>query len=421
MLLLILGIATMEWLHAQINTDSVYVPNIKTVKFFQTNNQESLPIIRLNSSDQLELHFDDLDAIPKSYFYSIELCNANWQTSDLSTFDYIQGYQQQAISEYRVSSIALKKYVHYMVAFPQSGCMPIKSGNYILKVFLDANPDKIVFTKRFFVVDNKVAVAAQLLQAFDNQKFRTHQKLQFTINTLQLNVFSAQQQIKVQILQNYKWINSVSNIQPSFIRNNVLEYSDEDNLLFAGTREHRWADLRSFDFQSDRIASVDKNIIPKTVFLKPDIPRTGVGYFSMRDLNGWYEVSSTEVSNAWWQGDYATVHFIFVPKDIRAFADKEVFIVGELTGNTLSETGKMQWNETENVYEKNILLKQGFYSYNYATIDNKNKNAPADYSLTEGNFWETENDYTILVYYRSISGRHDELVAVRTINSHGVN
>jgi len=416
--LLCLFISFYVQLNAQENVDAIYKTNIKTVKFFQENNQESLPVIRLNSNDLLELHFDDLDGLPKSYFYSFELCNADWQTSSLSSFDYVKGYQQQNIAEYRISSVSLQKYVHYTMLFPQANYMPTKSGNYILKVFLDADPDKLVFTKRFFVVENKVAVLPQLLQTFDNQKFNTHQKLQFSINTLQLNLFSAQQQIKVTVLQNYKWINAVSDVQPSFIRNNVLEYNGEEDFLFAGTRENRWADLRSFDFQSDRIAGVDKTKIPYEIFLKPDAPRMGAGYFAMKDLNGWYYVSSTEVSNPWWQGGYANVHFTFVPKDAHAFDGKDVYLIGELTGNTLSDDAKMSWNENENVYEKNLLLKQGYYSYNYATKNKKSKENNVDYSLTEGNFWETENDYTILVYYRSISGRYDELVAVKAINSH---
>jgi hypothetical protein len=64
-----------------------------------------------------------------------------------------------------------------------------------------------------------------------------------------------------------------------------------------------------------------------------------------------------------------------------------------------------------------MLLKQGYYSYTYATKDKKSKKMVADASLTDGNFWETENDYTIFVYYHSLSGRHDELVGVTTINS----
>jgi hypothetical protein len=151
--------------------------------------------------------------------------------------------------------------------------------------------------------------------------------------------------------------------------------------------------------------------------MKPDGPRSGVGYFSMKDLNGWYLVSSTEVTDPWLQGDYANVHFVYITPDHHPFENRELYILGELTGNGLTKDARMNWNDRDNVYEKDLVLKQGYYSYCYGTRDLTSKEPVIDYSLTEGNFWETENDYTVFVYYRSISGRYDELVAVKTINS----
>jgi len=405
------------YLKAQVNTDQIYVPGIKTVKFFKLNNQASLPVIRLNSADQLELHFDDLSGEPRTYYYTFELCNADWQSSDLSSFDYIKGYQQQSISNYAVSSYSLKKFVHYSMLFPEKDCMPSKSGNYLLKVFLDADPDKIVFTKRFFVVQNEVAVTAQVRQTFDTQRAGYYQKVQLSINTLQLNMYSVQQQLKIAVIQNYKWINTLTDVQPTFINNKILDYNNEDDFVFAGGRENRWVDLRSFSFKSDRIAVMDKTTIPVQVFMKPDGPRYGVGYYSMKDLNGWYLVSSTEVTDPWLQGDYANVHFVYITPDHHPFENRELYLLGELTGNGLTKDARMSWNDRDNVYEKDLVLKQGYYSYCYGTLDLTSKESVIDYSLTEGNFWETENDYTVFVYYRSISGRYDELVAVKNINS----
>ena len=64
-------------LMAQRVPDQIYMSNIKTPVLFQQNNQLSIPIIRLQSSDALELHFDDLSGVPKNYFYSFQLCNAD--------------------------------------------------------------------------------------------------------------------------------------------------------------------------------------------------------------------------------------------------------------------------------------------------------------------------------------------------------
>ena len=119
-------------------------------------------------------------------------------------------------------------------------------------------------------------------------------------------------------MQNYRWDNAVNNIQPTFMRGNVFEYSS-DNTVFPGGREYRWVDLRSFRFQSERVDSADLNTLPFNVYLKPDPQRTNLRYVTYVDLNGAYEISATDVNNPWWQGDYANVHFIFVPQNAAAF------------------------------------------------------------------------------------------------------
>jgi hypothetical protein len=116
-------------------TDGIVMPNIKTVQLYKQNNQMSLPVINLLSSDLLELHFDDLDGYVKNYFYTFQLCNENWEEVNLSPFDYIKGFTQNRVSQYRVASIALTKYVHYQAVLPERGSIPTKSGNYLLKVF----------------------------------------------------------------------------------------------------------------------------------------------------------------------------------------------------------------------------------------------------------------------------------------------
>ncbi len=309
---------------AQRLPDVVYMPNIRTVQLFQQNNQESLPVINLNSSDLLELHFDDLDGYAKNYYYSFELCNADWSPADLSPFDYIHGYQNQQLTQYRMSSIAITKYVHYQALLPDRNCTPTKSGNYLLKVFLDADTSKLAFTKRFYVLDSKITFRAQVLQTFNNQLYNSHQKIQLSINAASLNIYNLQQQVKVTVLQNYRWDNAVTNMQPLFNNNNILEYNGEEDALFPAGKEYRWVDIRSFRFQSDRIQNIDLAARPFELYLRPDAVRVRQGYLFMKDLNGWYDISTTESVNPLWQGDYANVHFTFVPDKRQSFDGKDV-------------------------------------------------------------------------------------------------
>jgi hypothetical protein len=402
---------------SQTQPDLTYFPSIKSIKLFQQNNQESLPIINLNSSDLLELHFDDLDGYVKTFYYTYQLCNADWSEADINQFDYIKGFTQNRIFQSRPSSITLSKYVHYQAILPEKNCIPTKSGNYLLKVYLNGDLDQVAFTKRMYVVNSIAAVGMQILQPFDNTIYKTHQKIQFSINTSQLNIYNPTQQLKVALLQNQRWDNAITNIQPSFMRENAFEYNGEQDCVFPAGKEYRWLDLRSFRFESDRIARKDESKNPIDVYVKPDATRVGQRYLFFKDLNGWYDIVTTDLVNNWWQTGYANVHFTYVPENNQAYTNEDVYILGEFTGNDVGKDNKMEYNTEKGIYEKTLLLKQGYYAYTYVTKDSKLKKAKTSSELTDGDYWETENTYSLFVYYRSFSGRHDELIGFSTANS----
>ncbi|HET9824527.1 MAG TPA: type IX secretion system plug protein domain-containing protein, partial [Chitinophagaceae bacterium] len=114
--------------------DHIYKPNIRSVTLTKAGDIYSYPVMNLNSGDAFELHFDDLDGDVKTYYYTFVLCNADWTPTTLTPFDYIRGFQNVRISNYRTSSIAFTRYTHYQVFFPDRNCMPTRSGNYMLKV-----------------------------------------------------------------------------------------------------------------------------------------------------------------------------------------------------------------------------------------------------------------------------------------------
>ncbi|RYY16293.1 MAG: DUF5103 domain-containing protein, partial [Chitinophagaceae bacterium] len=204
--------------------ERVYHANIKTAQLTVYGAQQELPVYRLNSGDRLELGFDDLDGNVKSYYYTYVLCDYNWNQVNLNPFDYIQGFTQNRIATYRFSSVALTRYTHYQAILPDRNSVPTKSGNYILKVFLDGDTSKLAFTKRMLVADQKAAVAGEVVQPFSPELFKTHQKIKFAVSLKGLNTFSAAQQVKVVILQNNRWDVAQKDIAPTFVRGNSLEY-----------------------------------------------------------------------------------------------------------------------------------------------------------------------------------------------------
>ena len=252
---------------AQRNPDQNFVNNVQGIQFTAAGNQQQYPIASLNSAGSLALDFDDLSGSIKSYYYTYQLCDADWQPANLSQFDYLKGFLQNRISQYQMSSISKINYTHYQVRLPETNCMPAKSGNYILKVFLEGDTSNLVFTRRMLVVDNKVKINAQIQQPFDGDKLKTHQKVQFTINVSPLNIQNPQQQIKVVVLQNCRWDNAITGMQPVFMRGSEYEYNGERDFMFEAGKEFRWVDARSFRFESERIKNVDRNTTPFNVYL----------------------------------------------------------------------------------------------------------------------------------------------------------
>lgn len=398
--------------------DFIYSPSIGSPQLYMAGNQAQYPILRLNSTDQMQLDFDDLDdGAVKNYYYTFVLCNEDWTPADVSEFDYLKGFSQIRLDNYTLSSIALTRYTHYTATLPDPNCIPIHSGNYMLKIYLDGDTSKLAFTKRFLVVETRTPIQSQLMQPQDNTLARAFQHIQFRVNTAAVNPANPLDQIKVDVLQNYRWDNVMRNLKPTFAINNDLQYNNPDDLNFEGGSEWRWIDLQSFRFQSDRVQGVTATKTSTDIIAKPDGDRSQKEYFYYKDLNGNFYINTTEQYNPQWQTDYATVHFSFIPGDGAAFADKDVYMIGRFTGGGLNDSTRMSWNADKGRYERSFFLKQGYYSYAYVTVDKSDAAMKPSFAQTEGNHIDTENNYLILVYFRPLGARADELVGISRFNS----
>lgn len=401
--------------HAQ--PDAATASNVKTIRLNRAGDPISYPIVRLNSTDQLELQYDDLDGGVKNYYYTIQLCNADWKPAQLNYFDYVKGFSQVRINNYKASSISLTRYTHYQASIPDRNCQPTRSGNYLLKVFLDGDTGKLVFSKRFLVVDDKMNVAVQVTQPFNQQYFQTHHRLQVQLETTNFDIRYPQQQLQLKILQNYRWDNLISLNQPTFIRQGLLQYNNENSMLFPAGKEFRWLNLRSFRLLGDRITKQQNTNTAFELFVKEDQPRLPRQYFYYRDLNGLYVNETIDNLNPFWNADYARIHFTFKPKDGLAYAKGDLVVFGELSDYGKQADAVMKFNADRGVYEGSMFLKQGYYDYQYAIRTAENGQLLFNSMLPEQDAWETENNYMVLVYYRELGGRVDQLIALRQINS----
>jgi hypothetical protein len=412
---LLIGLHAVKGL-GQSNPDSIYQNSIHTVLIHPMNKPLAIPVVSLAEPISLLISFDDFKNEYQDYYFSIELRNADWTAVEMSAFDYLQGFNQNKISKFSVSSIATQRYYHYEFSFPNAQARPTQSGNYILKVFKNDNSNELVFTRRFFVTEDAVSMAATVQEPFDAQISKTHQKIQLVLDVKKIPFFQTDQ-IKATIIQNYRYNDALTLAVPNFIRGNLLEYNSEDQFIFPAGKEARWLDIQNLRLRSDRIADINSKEKTTIITVKPDLSRASTAYYTFNDLNGGFMISNTESLQSENQNDYATVNFTYMPKDKISFMGQKLYLSGAITNNIINKEAEMIFDPALGYYKKSLLLKQGYYSYNYILRDKEGSNPMNDFTETEGNHWETENNYSIMVYYRPPGARHDHIIGFSTINS----
>jgi hypothetical protein len=401
---------------AQREPDRVYMTSIESVKLHPYGDPLSYPIVALNSGQTLELGFDDLDAGVKTFYYSLELCNLDWTPVAMSPFDYVKGFSRVRITTYRNSSGTLTRYTHYQAVLPDRNCMPTKAGNYMLRVFQDGDTSKLAFTRRLLVVDNRMPPAAQVLQPFSPSMNLTHHRLQVQMPTKGLDVRYPQQQVRIVVLQNHRWDNALVLSNPTFVRQDLLQYVAENEMVMPAGKEWRWVNLRSFRLLGDRVGYQKNSDSSFALFVQEENPRLANQYFFFSDINGFWVNETTESVNPLWNADYASVSFRFRPPGGRSYPGQDLYVFGEMTGYGRNRGGRMTFDPEEGVYKTTLRLKQGYYNYMYATRETGGTGAFRT-DLTENNSWETENQYTVLFYYRELGGRYDQLLGVTRLDS----
>lgn len=395
--------------------DFVYEPQIHTVQFYRGNDPLSYPFLYLGDPTPVTLEFDEL--IPRSasesnLYVTVANCNEYWEPTDIIPIEFLEGFNSDRIWNYTRSENTTVPYVHYSYQFPGDNVRFKKSGNYLLKVYRDGDEDDLVITRRFIVADNKVAVIPDMGRSVAASQRNRIQRVDFTVNLNNLDIMDPRQDLMVVMLQNGRWDNAIFGIEPMFIRENILDYQFNTTNEFQGGNEFRPLDIRSFRYYTERMKNVEiRNDLPY-IELYMDEPRRTNKYFSEQDINGSYIVEVQEWNNSDYQADYAMVSFKLEAGE--PFTDGDVYVMGAFTDWNCLDKNKMDYNPTKFRYECEMLMKQGYYNYEYAVLTHKEYEL--DEARLEGSHFETENYYTILVYKRDIFGRTAELLGISHVN-----
>jgi hypothetical protein len=378
--------------------DLAYEPEIRTIQLHPGNAPMQPAVTPMGRWDLL-LQFDDLRNHQDTYYARIIHCNFDWTKSDLPDLDFMTMFNEFPINNNEFSVDTHISYVHYWFNLP-----PVKlPGNYVVVVYRGTNKDDIVLSKRFMVFTNQVTFLSEDNLLGPGNLASLTQQLNFTINYKDVNILNPLMDVHVNVSQNHRWDNVIGDVKPSFVREieKELEYRFfEDSQMFRGGSEFRFFDLRSLEYPGQNVATVAKNVKPFEAYIAKDKSRGDEAYSQYDDLNGAYNIENYDYRDVAF-ANYANVNFALSSPPV----DGDVFVTGGFTNWNLSEENKMRYDTTQNIYTSRILLKQGWYDYQYVV---RSKDLP--YLYFEGSHYETENYYEIFVYHKPFQPRADLLI-----------
>lgn len=395
--------------------NAVFKEGIKTVQLYKYGFELSHPVINLGSDEQLILKFDELTTDIKDYYYTIIHCDANWEESFLIQSDYLEGFYENELNDYALSFNTTMDYVNYQLLIPNDKIQLKYSGNYVLVVYENGDMDNLVLTRRFQVLDQKVGVSGIVKRATFDPYMGDNQEVDFSVALDNITISDPMQEVKVVIMKNRRWDNAITDLKPLFIRGNQLDYNYDEENVFSGGNEYRYFDARSYRFNGENVQSAEFFRPYYHLTLVPDEPRVNKRYFSYEEMDGNYVVQSQDqnVRDPDTECDYVFVHFTLNLESQLLGGTVNVF--GELSDWNANITNEMTWNYESAAYELTMLLKQGYYNYQYVYVPDGSMKA--DETVLEGSHYETENEYQILVYYKSMSGRYDQLIGYQVLYS----
>ncbi|MDN3674734.1 DUF5103 domain-containing protein [Flavobacterium branchiarum] len=393
---------------AQVQSEIAPPYNIKTVSFVQ-GGQNIVPIFELGS--EIQLQFDDLFGNEADYYYEITHCNYNWIPSDIPKTEYLQGFDGQRITNYTNSFNTLQIYSHYKLSLPNQFTQVLITGNYILKIL---NEDKeVVFSRKFIVYENLVTVPAQVKRSRTVSNIEYKHNLDFSIKSSALNFQTPLQNVKVVLMQNGNFNTVIKNIPPQYTIGNDLIYKYNNETQFWAGNEFLYFENKDIRNAGNNVGRVDSSKDIYNSYLYTNQARGNFPYTNYPDINGNFLVKNINAANNEIEADYAWVYFTLSAPAFRL--NKDIYVNGMFDNYSLTPENKMDYNTEKGVYEKAIMIKQGFTNYQYQIADKK---GVIDFeNAIDGNFYQTENEYTILVYYRENSDRYDRVIGKGSANS----
>jgi len=383
----------------------IFCPEVKTLQAFVGKNWLSPPVLRLESDDILHVSFDELSHQYRRYTYRVEHCEADWQPSaELFESDFLEGFNGLPIDDYSLSTNTTFPYTHYELDIPNSQCRLKLSGNYRLYIY-DEEKEEEVAVVEFFVAEEAMTIGAEITTNTDIDLNATHQQLSLQLNYGDCRVTAPDEQIQLVILQNGYKHHAVHSPAPTQQTAKGLTWQHCRDLIFDGGNIHHKYEVLDVSHTTMGIDKIRWDGSAYQVWPYTDLPRVNYiydeaakGYFYIRNSDNWENATTC---------DYVWVNYRLQMPPLN---EGTVRIDGHWTTDADSNSYLMSYEPSTGCYQARLLQKQGYYTYRYQWqhADGSVTLLPAD-----GNFYQTENAYQVIVYFREQGDRTWRLTAYR--------
>lgn len=397
-------------------------PKIKTLQVYPADNPIGFPFIEFGGEHKMEISFDKMEFAHQTFFYKIVHCNRDWSKSPLTEMEFYDGLATGEIEDVNLSQSTVVNYTNYRLRLPQDGERFKVSGNYAVVISENIDFAHISAVVCFYVAERNVAINAKSTSK-TLSGFNTHyQQLEIEVNHPAYPIGNPMAELNLNVLQNRRHDNARLDLKPSFTTPTKQTYANMQPLVFEGGNEYRFIDFADPYRYSGQIDKIEVKADYYNVYTTPAYPRNR-SYLPSNygNANGRYIINRKDYDNDYYKADYMEVNFI-LPNSLE-FYNYDIYLLGDLTDNRLDEHSRLTLDQRLNIYHLGLSLKEGGYSFLYAFVPKNcpkaSHQSPCPTTLIpfEGSFWQTQNEYVIMLYHTPFGAKYDKLIGIHIIKN----
>lgn len=392
----------------------IFNRNVHSLKVAPVDKPYGAPILSMDADSQLSVNFDLIDYDAHYLRYSITHCNADWQPSQLIESEYVSGFNQADITDYAQSEGTFAHYFNYNFTFPNEEMQILKSGNYLLTVYEQDDPENKLFQTRFSVCEHTVSVAVETTSRTDIDYNSAHQQVSFEVSYKPGTIQNPYQELKAYVTQNSRSDNAVTVDKPMMVGGNTVTYDHNPALIFAAGNEYRRMETVNVNSLNMGVSKIEFFNPYYVATVATDHPRAESQYLYDQTQFGRFTIRNAEATDSRTQADYIITHFTLVPPDAPLPKGK-LYVQGEFTQGLPQSAAQMKYEPQSSTYVCDLLLKQGHYNYQYVFVPDGTSVGLTSY--IEGDKYQTINEYMVKIYSRTTGERYDHFVGYGTAYS----